>query len=156
MRLTSSISLLGLLLILMPLLPALANDAQMEVEPNDTMTTATVVVRTPLIGLVGAEGDDVDWFVVTDVPEFMTFDFWVTHNPDECNIDFEVFSDGTSIGIANGTDSPDAVTCPVEGSCYVRVFSTHGQGAYDLAFTTHYDVPEGYIFHPGVASFGCF
>lgn len=113
-----------------------------EVEPNNDKQQADRVQGRTINGFIGYPGD-VDWFVLSG-QEGTNPTFTIYHAPN-VDFDFEVYSDHQSVARATGTSSGDSTTCYVPGRCFVRVWSCHGTGSYQITFTGggggHHHIP---------------
>lgn len=100
-----------------------------EVEPNDSVELADSVSALTINGTIGSD-EDVDWFVLVGQEGYQPT-FSIIHD-DANDFDFEIYSDGESVGAAVGIDSGDSLSCSVPGRCHVKVWSSTGTGAYSI------------------------
>ncbi len=100
-----------------------------EVEPNDEMDLADPVEGLEIHGYICT--DDEDWFVL-DGQEGYEPTFTIYFDDEECEIDFEVYSDDELVGGAYDWGSGESIECDVPGQCYVYVYYWEGEGEYTI------------------------
>lgn len=125
----SSITAL-LILALLFIAPAIAGEGDDEVEPNDTMDLADPVDGYIINGHMD-EDDVEDWFVL-DGQEGYEPTFTIYFDEDECEIDFEIYSDDELVESVIGYGTEESITCEVPGDCYIHVYYWDGEGEYTI------------------------
>lgn len=101
-----------------------------EIEPNDDKDLADLIeVELEIHGYMCE--DDEDWFVI-DGQEGYTPTFTIYFDDEECEIDFEVYSDDEMVGGAYDWGSGESITCDVPGTCFVYVYYWEGEGEYTI------------------------
>lgn len=100
---------------------------QIENEPNNTKNLADPCNDMTINGTLDSTRD-IDWFYLKG-QEGLNPTFTITHAT-TIDIDFEIFSDGKSVGRALGTKTGDKISCKVPGKCYIKVWSANGFGNY--------------------------
>jgi len=100
-----------------------------EIEPNDEKELADLIEELEINGYMCE--DDVDWFEL-DGQEGFEPTFTIYFDDEECEIDFEVYSDDELVGGAYGYGTEESVTCDVPGRCYVMVYYWDGEGEYTI------------------------
>jgi len=105
-----------------------------EREPNDMQGQADRISpnQFQIRGTIAHPGD-VDWFVLSG-NEGSSAVFSIQHSPSD-DFDFEIYSNNQVVGRAIGSQSGDSVSCRVPGTCYIKVWSSHGVGRYRMTFT---------------------
>ena len=101
-----------------------------EIEPNDDMDSADFIEDALEINGYICEDDD-DWFVL-DGQEGFNPTFTIYFDDDECEMDFEVYSDDENVGTAAGWGTEESITCEVPGTCYIHVYYWEGEGEYTI------------------------
>ncbi len=131
MKTAFSATMAVLLLMLVILVPAIAQEGPDEYEPNDSRRDATEIGGYEIEGEIGRRGDEDDWFVLEGQEGYYaTFTIW--YDEDECDIDFEVYSGHEVVATASSTDSPDSVSCEVTDECFIHVYIFEGRGDYTI------------------------
>jgi len=142
MKITFSATAALLLLLFFVLVPALAQEGPDEIESNDTRSLADFIDGFVIEGEIGRGDDEDDWFVL-DGQEGFNPTFTIYYDDDECDIDFDVYSEDDLVGTADDVDSPDSVTCHVPGACYIHVYIFEGHGEYTIEIEPQRDECEG-------------
>ncbi|MCX6647605.1 MAG: hypothetical protein NTY09_14780 [bacterium] len=101
-----------------------------EIEPNDDVDNADYIESALEINGYICEDDD-DWFQLGG-QEGTNPTFTISFDDEECEIDFEVYSDDEVVGSATGFGTDESVTCEVPGTCYVHVYHWDGEGEYTI------------------------
>ncbi len=98
-------------------------------EPNDNKYQASRVSSRVINGMISHQGDQ-DWYQLTG-QEGTNPTFTISHDPG-VDFDFEVYNNDQRVAQALGTASTDSASAYVPGTCYLRVWSARGTGAYTI------------------------
>lgn len=136
MKISFSITIAAIALLLFTLAPAVAQEGPDEWEPNDDWRDATEITGLFIEGEIGRRGDEDDWFVLVDGQEGYLPYITIWYDDDDCDIDMEIYSgsgrDRDLVGSLSSIYSPDGDEFEVDDTCYLRVIGYTGNGDYTI------------------------
>ncbi|MCK4720483.1 hypothetical protein KAU08_07480, partial [bacterium] len=136
MKISFSITIAAIALLLFTIAPAVAQEGPDEWEPNDDWRDATEITGLVIEGEIGRRSDDEDWFVLVDGQEGFFPYITIWYDDDDCDIDLEVYSgsgrDRDLVGDLSSVYSPDGDDFDVDDTCYLHVIAYEGNGDYTI------------------------
>jgi len=122
---------IAIILSILILTPALAQEGPDEIESNDTMVLSDFIDGFVIEGEIGADGDEDDWFVL-DGQEGYYPTITLYYDNEVCDIDLDIWSDDQVIGSLSSVNSPDSGSFHVPDICYLHVYVYDGSGEYRI------------------------
>ena len=141
MRTFVSVTSAIILLILIAVAPAIAQQGSDEIEPNDSKDTADTAKGLEIVGEIGL-GDDIDDWYELDGQEGYYPRITLFYDNENCDVDLEIYSGEEIIGYLDSVESPDSNTFAIADVCYLHVIVYDGHGEYTINIVPRDDADE--------------